>query len=54
MLEIAGITIAGVRENNEDRIVVNHQVIRNGSFNLDKDDLCLAAVFDGLGGEGFR
>ena len=54
MLELAGMTVTGpVREKNEDRLLINRQVIRTGSLSLSLDDSCLAAVFDGVGGEAY-
>lgn len=54
MIDICGMTTPGaVRENNDDRLLINQKISRSGNLALSVEDHCLAAVFDGVGGEAF-
>jgi protein phosphatase len=53
MIRYAAVTDKGIREGNDDRILVDCAILGSGSKAGDKDDAILAAVFDGVGGEAF-
>ncbi len=54
MWEIACITDKGtVSEKNDDRVLVNNNLISCGKYNETADDKCIVAICDGVGGEKY-